>query len=374
MAIVNRASLPEEFFDTTSAKMLVQPEPQYLFAWLAKMSLGVSMMLSLPNPMGIAAGRGVPNTGMPADVYQMAARLMLATPDAAATQSIVTVTELGKAPGHTVRLNRPRYGSGGFTLASREILSGTSISTVATDLGSEQVSITLKRYGGPFDAVNSNVAPFAIDRFDASVALHSLANLVGVHMQRDLDKWLDGVISTFLTSGSTTLWPSGFTADNNSAIAGDMPLDGDMLFRAIATLKNANVPFFPNGRYRAVISATQEQQLKADPQVASYIRYDVNALNPITGVQGGNISYLGSISGCDIFQATSLPTSTNANSVAITTATMFGPMMAGQGFGELPNVVASTDDNYGEQAKLIWKTYAGFSLLDARFGVQLHTS
>lgn len=375
MAIVNRASLPEEFFDITSGKVLVQPEPQYIFAVLAKMALGSAMMLAAAGQLGISPARAIPDTGLQ---YTLpgADRLNLAQPDPQVSNVILSVAELGTPQiGHTIRINRPRYGSGGFTLAAREIPSGATISTTAIDLQSEQVTVTLKRYGGPYDPNAGNVAPFALDRFDSSRSVHSIAQVVGTHMQRDFDKWADTVVATFLSAGTTTLWPNGFSADSQSANQGDMPCDIDLLFRGYETLKNGNIPMFPNGRYRAFISPTSARQLKNDPQAGSYNRYDVNGLNPVTAPGGmPQTGYLFSFTGCDVFEATTLPATANANSINVTTNVMAGPGMMALGAGSLPYVTSSTDDNYGESAKVIWLAYIGWNLADARFGVQLHTS
>ena len=370
MAIINRASLGSEFYDVTSTRMLLAPEPQYVFAFLLKMALGSALLVQMPGALGITPDRAIPSTGAPASPWQAGARLMLASPDPALSQTFIVVPELGKAPGHTVRINRPRYGSGGFTLASREITSGTSISTVGIDLGSEQVTVTLKRYGGPYDSVNSNVAPFVLDKFDSSLGLHALVDYVGLHMQRDLDKLLDNAMSLLVSSGSTTLWPQAFSADNNSQVAGDMPMDIDLLFRGIETLKNANIPVFPNGRYRGFLSPTQARQLKNDPQFGQYVRYDAG-MNPVAGIQG---AFIGSMAGCDLFESTTLQATANAQSVNVTTGVMLGPGMVGAGVGQLPRVAASTDDNYGEHAKIVHLHYAGYSLMDNRFAVQLHSS
>lgn len=375
MAIINRASLPEEFFDITSGMVLKQPEPQYIFAMLAKMAIGSAMMLAAQNQLGIVPGRAIPSSGL-AYTLPGADRLALAQPDSQLGQTILSIAELATPQiGHTVRINRPRYGSGGFTLALREIASGAVISTVPIDLQSEQVSITLKRYGGPYDAVNGNVAPFALDRFDTSRSVHSLAAVTGTHMQRDFDKWIDTVVATFLANGATALFPLGFTNVNASQQAGDMPGDIDLLFRSYATLKNANIPMFPNGRYRAFITPTFAQQIKNDPQAASYTRYDVAGLNPVTSPGGApTAGYLFSFTGCDVYEATTLPSTTNTNSVPVYTNIMLGPGMMGLGCGGLPYVTSSTDDNYGESAKVIWLSYLGFNLTDARFGVQMFTS
>jgi hypothetical protein len=375
MAIINRASLPEEFFDITSGMVLVQPEPQYLFALLAKMALGSAMMLAAAGQLGISPQRAIPNTGL-AYTLPGADRLGLASPDPQANNVILSVAELATPQiGHTIRINRPRYGSGGFTLANREIPSGTVISTVPIDLQSEQVTVTLKRYGGPYDPANGNVAPFALDRFDSSRSVHSIAQVVGTHMQRDFDKWADTVVSAFLAAGVTTLWPTGFSADNNSQTANDMSMDIDTLFRGYETLKLANIPLFPNGRYRAYIGPTQARQLKNDAQLAGYDRYSLNGLNPVTAPGGApSTGYLFSFTGCDVYETTTLTQTANTNAVNITTSIMVGPGMMALGAGALPYVTSSTDDNYGESAKVIWLSYLGWNLADARFGVQMHTS
>lgn len=377
MATVNRASLPEEFFDVTSARMLVQPEPQYVFAYLGKMALGNSLGVQAMNPAGITPGRGVPVTGALVQGYQAGARLILANMDPQISQTIMTVAEIGKSPGHTVRLNRPRYGSGGFTLAAREVTSGTQISTTPIDITSEQVTLTLKRYVGPYDAVVQNApAPYLVDKFDSSVALHSLVDLVSLNFQRDFDKWYDTVLATLISNGSTAIYPNGFTSVNQSSQQGDMPMDIDTIFRSIETLKGVvyssplNIPVFPNGRYRAFLTPTAARQIKDDPQAAQYLRYDAN-LNPVGGLNG---AFIGSVAGCDLFESTTIPYAANTNAVNVMTNVMVGPGMLGQGFGRLPQVMASTADNYGEHALLVHISYAAFNIMDSRFGVQMFTS
>jgi hypothetical protein len=377
MATINRASIPEEFFDVTSARMLVAPEPQYVFAFLGKMALGNALGVQAMNPAGITPARGVPSTGALVQGYQAGARLILANLDPQIAQTIMSVAEIGKSPGHTVRLNRPRYGSGGFTLAAREVTSGTQISTTPIDITSEQVTLTLKRYVGPYDAVVQNApAPYLLDKFDSSVALHSLVDLVSLNFRRDFDKWYDTVLATLITSGSTQIFPNGFTTVNQSSQQGDMPMDIDTIFRSIETLKGVvystplNIPVYPNGRYRMFMTPTQSRQMKDDPQAAQYIRYDANA-NPVVGLAG---AFLGSVAGCDLFESTTLPYTANTNGINVMTAVMCGPGMLGQGFGRLPQVMASTLDNYGEHALLVHICYAAFNIMDSRFGLQIFTS
>ena len=67
MAQVSRASLPEEFFDITSPKLLVQPDFAMFHAQLLKMSMGLGLVnLQQGGPLGLALpGRQVPDTGAP---------------------------------------------------------------------------------------------------------------------------------------------------------------------------------------------------------------------------------------------------------------------------------------------------------------------
>lgn len=368
MALINRASLPEEFYDITSSMLLVQPEPQYLHAVLFKMAMASAMKvqfgaLGMPIPNRPIASSGAAYSSAEAD-----RQLMLANVDSVYSKVMEVVPEFDKMPGHTVRINRPKYGSGGFTLASREVASGASIGTTAIDLSSEQVTLTIKRYAGPYDSVNSAVAPFAVDKFDAGRSLHSVAQMVGKHMQRDFDKWLDAVMVTLGNTGSTaTLYPAGFTADNDSTVAGDMPADADILFRASESMKLANIPRFANGRYMAIVSPTFSRQLKADPQFAKYSQYTPEK-NPLYQ------SYLATCGDIDIFESTTLTGTANGSSVTVYKSQVFGPGFFGAGIGRLPEVMPNSSDNYGETALVIWLAYMAFGVLDSRFGLSLRTS
>ncbi len=370
MPILDRASLPEEFFDVTSPTLLVAPEPQYFHAQLFKMAMSVAFNLPFGGPLGLPVpGRQIPDGGA-AYTSPTYDRLMLMPPDPNYASAVQMVGEIGKRPGHTVRLNRPKFGSGGFTLANREVASGITISTTAIDLASEQVSLTLKRYAGPYDQTNGNVAPFAVDKFDSSVSLHSVSQIVGKHLQRDLDRWTDQVLVALGNLASTTLWPQNFSSDAGSSVPGDMPGDVDTIFRVEETLKNANVPRFPNGRYMGVISPTYSRQLKGDPQFATYSKDNpyAGSTNPLFA------NFIAKVGGIDLFESTSLIATTNGNSVPVFSSQFFGPSAWGAGIGDLPRVAQNTQDNYGETALVIWLMYMAVGLLDSRFIINVHTS
>ena len=371
MPQMNRASMPEEFFDVTSPQLLVQPDYAMFHAMVLKMALGLGLVnLQQGGPLGLPIpGRQVPDTGA-AYTGPLYDRLQLMPPDPAYAGAVQFVPEIGKSPGHTVRLNRPRFGSGGFTLAQREIPSGTNVSTTAIDLGSEQVSLTLKRYGGPFDPVGGNVAPFNVDRFDSSVMLHSASQRVGKDLQRDYDRWLDQVMVALGNLASTVVWPQNYNSDSTSSQAGDMPGDIDVIFRVEETMKGLNIPRFPNGKYMGVVSQTFSRQLKGDPQFATYAKDNPYAAstNPLFA------NFIARVGGIDLFESTSLIATTNGNSVPIYSHQFFGPSAWGGGMGNLPQVRQNTQDNYGESALVIWLWYFAIALLDSRFIVNVHTS
>ena len=178
MPFVSRASLSQEFVDMTSAMLLLQPEPQYLHAQLIKQALAAE--LDTPDSLGLPlAGRdGIGAKG--AEYAQPGDSRLALEPDPIMSEAVSVVTDIGKTPGHTVRLNRPSFTNTTYTQASREIANGSTISTTPINVASEQVSLTLRRFGGPYDSTNSRVAPYGVDRFDASMPIHKLASVVGL--------------------------------------------------------------------------------------------------------------------------------------------------------------------------------------------------
>jgi hypothetical protein len=378
---VDRQSIPEEFFDITSAMLLVQPEPQFIYAQLMKMAFGAQLDLGAYNAPGLGLGTTGPARGVDAAwgaPYTSAEydRLTLQPIDPMKADAIIVVDEIGKTGvGQTVRINRPKYGSGGFSEASRVVKSAQQISTTGTDLSSEQVAITVKAYAGPYDVGQAAVAPYAIARLDAMRMVHKAVQLAGRNLQRDYDKWIDAVIvglldattgASSLAGGPTAIWPLGFAADNDIATAGAAPGDAEMLARAEAALKKGNVPRFPNGKYMATIDPLFSYGLKQDPQWTTLAKFFMST-NPIFA------SYVGTYGGLEVFESTSLSSTANTSSVGVVKHHVFGPGIIGAGVARMPEIMPSTDDNYGELAKIIWITYMAFALFDQRFGLTMRT-
>src|SRR4051812_14293173 len=98
MSSFQRASLPENFYDITSNMLLVQPEPQYLYAqmWLGAMgaNLAAGGALGLP-------GRTLPMAGA-AYSSEERDRLLLANP--IMSQVVAAKVDFNALPGNTIRI------------------------------------------------------------------------------------------------------------------------------------------------------------------------------------------------------------------------------------------------------------------------------
>lgn len=362
MPLVNRATLGAEFFDITAAKLLLQPEPQFLYALLWKMALSAN----LSKASGISFRGDVGNQGAP---YASAESQRANFEDPIYGQTIQVVTELGNAPGHTVRLNRPKFANTTYTQASREIPMGTAISTTPVNVESEQVSVTIKRFGGPLNTAGGNVAPFGVDRFDATRSIHALGDVVGTHLQRDFDKTIEGFITALMGLAATTLYPVGYSALTDfSDAGGDGPMSYKMVNRLETVMDVANLPTFPDGFRALAVHPLAIEQLKDDPQFARYAEYH-KPINPLLAPY-----YYKTVGRTHIFKSTTLPTTTNGGAGTVYEHHAFVPGVIGSALGEMPRTATSTADNYGEWALVIWLMYAAFQNLDNRFCVKLYTN
>lgn len=358
---ISRLTLPENFYDVTSSMLLLQPQPQFLFASLFKRAMAAS--LEMPMSLGLN-GRAIESQGAQY-VSANVGRRVIANDlfDGLFAARFV----MNGQPGHTVRVNRPKFALTTYTKAVRALVTGASISTTPINIGSEQNDITIKTYLGPYDQANSRVAPYGLDQLDASMGVHSMVQLAGVHLQEDFDRTFENFMITLGNSASTTIRPAGMTADNDATVAGQFPMDYDTLNRAELSADNANIPAFADGYRLCVLTPTQLAQLKNDPQYLrmSEFHQEYNALFP---------GYVRSINNMHIFKCTTLSTSNNGSSIPIHKGMLMGPGTFMGAMGGKPVVRASTDDNYALTAKVIWSAFAEVELADSRFVTSIRTT
>lgn len=367
---IQRATLPAEFYDRTSERLLIAPEPQYLHARLILSAVSMSLdsaagaNIALPIP-----GRALDGSG--AD-YRKLEDMQFNLADPIAEEAIVVVNDFREEhqPGHVIRFNRPRFTNSTYTFASREVPAGTSISTTPINVGSDQVELTVKRWAGPYDSTNNRVAPYAVSRFDAQRAVHSIPKIADLHFTRDFHKTVDTFGVTLFDSVKSTniVYPTGIASDNAMAAVGSNPMDFETLLRAEKVLNDASIPTFKDGKRIAVLTTLQCLQLARDPEFRQSAVF-MPDLNPL--IQG---SYFKTVSKTHIYQSTTLNQTNNSSSVPIQYGQMFGPGMVGVGPASMPRVAPSTNDNYGEDPMAIWLWYCALGVLDDSFGVSIRTS
>lgn len=351
----SRLQLPENFFDETSTQLLAQPEPQYLYSLLYKAALSAS--LTPASELGLP-GRMEPVAGAPyADA--MDDRLMLAQP-LGSSLFAVKANFSGRA-GHTMLFNRPQYTDTTYTESSRQITTNQTISLTPIAEGSEQVTLTIKRFAGPFDQDNTRVAPYAADSFDATMGVHNITSFLGNHMQRDFDRFIDSVYVVLADLASTTVYPLGMTADDDATAAGQFPLTYEQMNRTAKEMDESNLPTLPDSRRVFVCTPTGKKQLKDDPQFARYAEFFSNT-NPLQ-----TMGFFAQTPEWLVAQSNTLGTPDNSSSVAIHRAHAMAPGVFLGGVGRKPSIRKASDDNYGETPKLIWMADMAFGLADNRF-------
>ncbi len=365
MGNIDRATLPAEFFDITSAELLTQPEPQYLHALLAKSALDADLSNTAAIGLSIP-GRDFPVAGAAyADLE--AGRLKLSDP--LMSNAIRVQNEFGKEMvGHTIRINRPKYTDSTYTQASRRVPVGTTFSTSPISVESEQVSMTIDRFAGPYDNTASAVRPYGIERFDANRGVHNMAAVREHFFKRDFDKWLDTTVIALFDQAATAIYPAGMSAVNDSTVIGDFPFSLEQLRRVRTSLTTGKIPPFADGHYVYIATPLQMEQLDSDPEYQRLARY-TPTFNPLFLP-----TYQKTIGKFHLFESQTLATTVNSSSIPIQYGQAFGPGMVGMGAQGVPRVVPSTNDNYGETVTAIWLWYAAFQVLDNRFGRSVRSS
>lgn len=365
MSVLSRLGFPENFYDMTDDQLLLQPEPQYPLARMMYGALAAS--LDVGGEFGLT-GRGVPQNGAPY-VTPESQRLDLNGGQTIAAQAFAAKIDFTGKPGSTIRLNRPLYPNTTYTLASRKVVQGSTISTVPIVVGSEQTDLTLYRFGGPYDQTNSRVAPFAIDAFDAQMGVHKEAQIIGGNFKRDWDKFNDSVWVTFGDLAAVNVYPASFgtPADNDATTANAGPMDYDTIARAEEQLDTGNIPYFATGKRIILLTPRQLREVKNDAQYARYAQYfpEYNALFP---------EYVADIGKFHVLKSNTLNTPANSSSIKIHHGLAFGPGAFAAGMGRKPRIAYSTDDNYGESAKGIWLADMAYQLADSRFIVGVRST
>lgn len=368
MPSINRATLPQEFFDITSAKLLTPPEPQYFHCRMFQAAFNGAMLnaggsIGLPVP-----GRAFGTKGEPylTDIEG----LVLSDPIMSNAIEVVPEIGAGHMPGHTIRLNRPSFANTTYTRLSRIVTEDTAISVVPIAVPSEQVPVTVERWAGPYDQANTRVAPLGIGRFDGSFMLHRPAMVKSLHLQRDYKRTMDQIVRDAFDLAGSNVYPVGMLTDASPVLQGDSPFSFGLLAATERTLDDLNVPLFPDGKRCMVLHPTQCEQLSQDANFQRLAEFHPEFNPAFAG------TYWKSCGAWNIFKSTtlsSIATGGVPGTLTVRYGQAFGPGAVGMGIAELPRVAYNSQDNYGENALVIWLQYAGIATFDSRFIARIHT-
>jgi hypothetical protein len=370
---IDRTTLPSFYQDQLSSRVLLPPEPAYVFAQMLFDSVAQAEMQRPagavgPNAQRQFAGIGQPVPGFESSVDPNGGRNFTALTDAIATDFFDAAR-----PGQSVMVNRMVFADTTYTEASRRVTRAT-IGSTNVDLTGEQVSLTIHRYAGPLTGAGGSVGPHVIEEFDLDRENHSVVQRVGTALQRDRVKFVDYVIGDLLVNGAGSS-ARVYAGDPNFALsadasaflaAGDRPMDPEMIFRAeeyaAQTLKMSP---FGNGRWAAFITPRQERQLKTSSRFEKMVK-NFPEKNPIFS------QYLGTLGRTDLFVTQTAPTTT-ANSLTVQLGVLMGPGAIGYALAKAPNVYADDSTNYGQRVSVIWRADEAFGMLDNRKLVSLRS-
>lgn len=359
MPIGTSATVTQEFVDVLSQELLIQPDAQYVFATMAN--------AARERAMGLPDVRG--ESGAAANI------------EAAMGNAVGTIDRMGgpgsgtvkvvldpTTPGKTILIDRPVYLDGTFSEASRRLTEGTAIDVSAPLSPTlEQVSLTVREYGGPFDPGNSRVAPVGISDFVKRRARHDLLLYIGGLLRVDRNRFVDRVIVDLMLS-STNVTTPGDTA-LGSLSEGDEPLDEATLARVKRRLLERSIPPFANGRYMLVISPQHEEDLRADDKFREITRYAVERGPLMSG-------YLTSYAGFDICISSKIPTAAVGAGDAVTgvQAVAFGPECIGHGIGMDAEARRYASDDFGRQDMFAWLSHECWALLNSNMVERIVTA
>jgi hypothetical protein len=362
MAIgISRATLPQEFYDITSSKLLTQPEPQYLYADLMLRSLGTS--LNMPDAIGLP-GRQI--TGQGADYTTPTQDRLMLEGDILTENIFEAKVNFRGGPGTSVRFNRPKYTNWSVTEADRRLTPGQVIGTTGVSLSSEQALVNLHRYAGPYSSATAgsgSIQPIAVEAFDAEMGVHNLLKVAGLHLIRDFHRFCNAQIVALNNLAASTIYPEGMTADNDATVANQFPLDFETMTRTARTMDDANLPVLPDGRRIFVATPTSLAQLRQDRAFVDAAKED-NSKNPLF-YRYTQLRY--TLPEWHVFVSNQLTTADNSSSIAIHSNHAIAPGGLGCGMGRAPMVRNSTNDNYGESVPVVWIADLAFTMLNNTF-------
>lgn len=358
MAITTSSTLTQEFVDQLSEELILEPDPQYVFALLADAARAGAM--DIPGIMGQAGASANMQAAMGAGL----GTLKLLDPRwMAVAKDFAMVVSEPTSPGKVILLDQPRFIGGTFTEVSRRLTEGTPVSSTVLAATMGQVTVTIREYAGPHSG--AEVQAIGISDFLKRRATHDLVQYVGTLLRRDRNKFVDHVISDLLLTTTHVTTP-GDVAEA-SLVAG-AKLTEDELSEMLRKLQERNIPTFSNGMYLCVMSPKHFEDLRADTKFRESVRY--------LGAEGALVSgHVANHAGFMLVISSNIPTAGVGAGGAVTgyRGVACGPGAIGHAIGMPVEARRSKNDDFGREDRVLWVAHEGWAALDLDF-IQRFTS
>ncbi|MGK3981319.1 hypothetical protein WMF38_57510 [Sorangium sp. So ce118] len=290
-------------------------------------------------------------------------------------QAITTVQGFGLGQGDTIKLRRPVFAGGGYSLADRRVAPDKATETTGQTISAEEVAIILEEYEGPYNASAAKVRPFAIRDFDAKYRANrdELVSLVKLHLMQDYVKWFDTVIRDLFRATSNTTYADNVSNVLSFTSGAGHNISLETILTAQAAITDRNWQHFPNGHYVLAVPTAFDLQMVGDPDYRALSAQHGDGKNQLHG-------YITSVHDVDLFRVSTLKTYSAGETVpgdgnavpsgaTVYEALLFGPGAVGWGSAQPPQCFDADDTNFGKESKVIWRSVEAFQTLDNR-GIQ----
>jgi hypothetical protein len=354
------------------------------------------------------------------------------------------VHDFSAVAGQTVQLDRYSFWGNPGTKESRERTADQTIGTGSSrNVVKQKVNVSLREYTGPADPLDPDApSTFKVSKENIMTAQRLLIdtgslgvfhNSIGsLTLLDDYRRWRDRVHINELykayANGKSDgdrggyYFPLDLTeAQLNSAggVGYDVTTDPTQarfgvkndLLNITRDMRNRNVPYFPDGLYRALVDPSFMTHLRQDKDFREVARYPgMGQVNPNAaylqpnanfalgiGPAYGQAGFVGGApvmpqgftwEGVKFFESTNVPeyyynvsikgavgfTGTTAKLSKAAVGFFYGPQAIGVGIGG-PNaqVLTNSNDDFSRYVILIWQLYAGWEILNADFVTVAHS-
>lgn len=375
--------LSAEFTDILTQRMLVTPDPQFLFAKWAYAALNQSQLTQMDSyntaMLQLQEGR-IPDSGALANTDMAMSGgtggpLMTPGSNFVFPEMVYFVREANRGAGTTFKIDRPRFIDGLTTLANRRLNPATKLFANTQPITRDQIDVTVYEYTGPGDTATGAPSPISLSLFAQHRAAHDLFADVGNQLRRDRYKFLDDAIISYLVAAAESNSAGvTFGADAASSAAllgsGNEPFSLDLLPKANEQLRTRNVPGISfSSQYVLVLHPHQTQQLRNDPRYAAQAQFHpaYNILFP---------GYVATVENFIVCESQRMPVVTNLGGGAVTgyKALAIAPQALAWACSMDAKVVRDKNDDGGRYAKFGWIAIEGMAPADQSFVQEIVTT